>query len=715
MADHQPRYVSPGVRPVPLSRDAGRDSWRRRSRVALWAITGLVLGEAMLYHHSAPFAWLLLLFLWQNLRSDFAYALIGAVAGTGLAANWLAGLTLLALALAIPLPARSGWSWTRLPLVGFGAALMFWVAAPQTSWWTLAWTLAVGALTVVLYVLAVEEWGAMERREGDRRTFLLGTTALGAVVAGLGGLAVGGLNLALVAGGLLILFAAVAAGAPEAALGGAMLGMTLALRGETHGLFVGVLVAGGSMAGWVGARSWRLAPVGLIAGVTAYALLVRPPHPFVPLWLSLTVASVVWQAIPEGWVVRLTRLATGLMVGYDQTAVPVMLAGIGRVMEEVAAAFHVEDPEPSAESEVGEAVVDSVCRRCSMSRSCWDENFYRSYRGLTDLIARAEERPVTEMDVGGELGNRCIRPDELSAAVNAAEAKERERAGYRRRLRESRALAEVELRGVGRILSAMAADFRPEPVRIAARRPRIDLEVGVARRPRAGGTVSGDSYLAAELSRHRVAFALSDGMGVGPRAAWESGTATALLEQMLVAGFSAELAVHAVNTTLILRAAEEQFATLDLLVIDREGSTAEVVKVAAAPSFWIRDGRVEVYRRESLPVGIVDDIAVQPETRPVAPGDVVVLVTDGVLEEQGPGGEKRLQDLLARLDLEDAQLLADTILSYMLDQSGDGRDDAAVMVIKVVAANLARQVKRTLDDLAVGEWLRVTPGAARRA
>lgn len=715
MVDNQPRYVSSRAGRLPASREPGWESWRRWSRLVLWVVTGLVLGEAMLYHHSAPFAWLLLLFLWQNHRADFVYGLSGAVVGTTLAANWPAGLTLLGLALAIPLPARPSWGWSRLPVVGFGAALLFWVAAPQATWWTVGWSVAVGALTVVLYVLALEEWATIERGEGDRKTFLLGATGLGAVVAGLGGITAGALNLALVAGGLLILFAGVAAGAAEAALGGAMLGITLALRGETHGLFVGVLVAGGSVAGWMGARSWRLAPVGLMAGVAAYAVLLGPPRPFVSLWLSLAIASVVWQAIPPSWVARLTQLVASLLAGYDQTAIPAMLAGIGRVMDEMASAFHVEDPEPSPESEVGEAVVDAVCRRCSMYRGCWDENFYRSYRGLTDLISRAEHRTVTPDDLDGELGSRCIRPDELAAAVNDAETKERERAGYRRRLRESRALAEVELRGVGKILAAMARDFRPEPVRLTPPRARIDLEVGVARRPRAGGTVSGDSYLAAELSRHRVAFALSDGMGVGPRAAWESGTATALLEQMLVAGFTPALAVHAVNTTLLLRAVEEQFATLDLLVIDRETATAEVIKVAAAPSFWVRDGRVEICRRESLPVGILEEIAVEPEVRPISPGDMAVLVTDGVLEEQGPGGEGRIADLLGRLKLEDAQLLAETVLSYMLDQSGDGRDDAAVMVVKVVAANLARQVKRAIDDLTVGEWVRVTPGAARRA
>jgi len=679
-------------------------------------LIGFIFGQAIIYDHAAPFAWLFIVGAWQYRRPQFLYGVIGALAGTVLSTGWASAVVILVMAVCIPLPhLRTRWRWFFWPLIGLGGGVPFWLSAPALSWAALVWAVLSGVGSVVLYAGFLKEWDQVERGTSDRRTFVLLVTTMAAVIAGLAGFHTGLLSLSLLVGSLMVLLAGVAAGAANGALAGAALGLTLVLRQDASGASVGLLVAGGFVGGWMGQRHWRLSGLGLTIGVVGYAILVVPFHAAETMGLSVVVAALLWQGIPPGWVSQLTHLVTNLVAGYDETSLPEQMGRIAQVMSEMANAFHIEDPEESQESEISEMVVETLCRRCSLYRTCWEDNFYRSYRGLLDLMTVAEHRVVDADDVSGDLARRCIRRAELAVETNRAKDKERERAGYRQRVRESRALAEVQLKGVADIVGKMAVDWRGSPFQYRKDRIAFDYGVGLAKRPRAGGTVSGDTALVRELSHHKVLLGLSDGMGVGPRAAWESGTAMALVSQLLLAGFSPKMAVHAVNTTLLLRSAEDQFATLDLLLIDRQNRGAEMIKVAASPSFLRRRGQVEIIRSQSLPVGIVDHIGVDPIFHTLEANDVIVMVTDGVLEETGAHGDQRLVEVLSRLPVTDAQWMAETILSYMLDDARSGRDDCAVMVVKVMAHRPVREVREALGHLTMGEWTRVTPAGGTRS
>jgi stage II sporulation protein E len=691
-----------------------------RAVLIRWALpvialfSGLILGQAMIYRHSEPFAWVLLVGVWQYRRPQFFYALVGALLGVLASTGFVSATALLVMAGFIPLPyRRQRWRWLQWPIIGIGGAVSFWISAPDGAPAALIWAGAAGLGAAVLYAGFLKELDQVERGIGDRRTSVLLVTALAAVIAGLAGVHTGVVSVSLLFGSLLVLLAGVAAGPANGALAGAMLGLTLVLRGNVGGASVGLLVAGGFFSGWMAHWHWRMAGLGLALGVIGYALLVVPFHLMETMGASVVVAALLWQGIPPGWISQLSDVVTNLMAGYDEASLPDQLERVSYVMKEMATAFHIDDLEEHPDAEISEMVVDHLCRRCSLYRTCWEDNFYRSYRGLQDLMTLADSRLVDSDDVAGDLARRCIRRDELAKETNQARAKERERAGYRQRVRESRALAEVQLDGVASIMGQMADDWRAAPFQYRPRRLSLDYHVGVAQRPKAGGAVSGDTALVRDLSRNRVLLGLSDGMGVGPRAAWESGTAMALTSRLLEAGFSPELAVHAVNTTLLLRSTEDQFATLDLLLMDREDRGAQMIKVAASPSFLRRRGQVEIIRSQALPVGIVDKIGVDPIYHTLEPDDVIVMVTDGVLDEAGAMGEQRLVDMLQRLPLTDTQWMAETLLSYMLDDARSGRDDAAVMVVKVMAHRAVREMKEAVGHMTMGEWTRVTPKKPR--
>lgn len=162
--------------------------------------------------------------------------------------------------------------------------------------------------------------------------------------------------------------------------------------------------------------------------------------------------------------------------------------------------------------------------------------------------------------------------------------------------------------------------------------PQYRLDVGTAWAGKNGCSVSGDVYEFLQLKEGKFAAILSDGMGTGEEAARESTSAIALLRKMLDAGLEVEAAVKSVNSVQALKNPEDSFATLDMAVINLYSGQAEFIKIAAPPTFLIRGERVKSVHANSLPVGVVKDIDINVTEKKLASGDIIVMLTDGIIE-----------------------------------------------------------------------------------
>lgn len=164
---------------------------------------------------------------------------------------------------------------------------------------------------------------------------------------------------------------------------------------------------------------------------------------------------------------------------------------------------------------------------------------------------------------------------------------------------------------------------------------QMDFKMGVAQARKSSSGISGDSYLIRELPGNRLAAVLSDGTGVGPRAAEESRTTIRMLEELLRLGFDNEMAVRTINSMVLLRSSHERFATLDLLTADLYGGQARFVKIGAPPSYIRRGREVSVIQSPNLPLGVLPEVATDGSFVTLRPGDLVVMATDGLLAAAG--------------------------------------------------------------------------------
>ena len=209
---------------------------------------------------------------------------------------------------------------------------------------------------------------------------------------------------------------------------------------------------------------------------------------------------------------------------------------------------------------------------------------------------------------------------------------------------------------------------------------RMRVTTGVAKTAKSTRG-SGDSYSFMEMKNGTALLALSDGMGSGERARRESEATVGLLEDFIDSGFDKELAVRMINSVLVLKSAEESFATLDICSIDLYTGEAEFIKIGAASTFLLRNGKVRVIRSSSLPIGMLNDVDLETSTHHLHHDDVIVMVTDGIIPDIAR--ENQLAEALQRCRYRNPQDIADFILAESEADTDTPRDDKTVLAARI--------------------------------
>ena len=222
---------------------------------------------------------------------------------------------------------------------------------------------------------------------------------------------------------------------------------------------------------------------------------------------------------------------------------------------------------------------------------------------------------------------------------------------------------------------------------------KYQVRIGIAKLGKEGSPVSGDSYAFIPSRAGKIAFVLSDGMGSGPQAALQSSTVISLLENLFESGIDTELAIKTVNSLMILRSAGDNFATIDLVMLNLYSGQAEFIKIGAPPSLIARGRKISQVRAISLPAGIVKDIEISSIAKKLTKGDLLVIFSDGLLDTYTGPGEKEewAEGVLQNAVGLDPQEIADLFLKLAQTNVGAGAsipDDITVIVARLEGKRL---------------------------
>ena len=165
------------------------------------------------------------------------------------------------------------------------------------------------------------------------------------------------------------------------------------------------------------------------------------------------------------------------------------------------------------------------------------------------------------------------------------------------------------------------------------------IEVAALCRP--AKSVGGDFYDLLELPGERFGLTLGDVSGKGFPAAVMMASIHTLLRNLLLHN-PANLArmFEELNETIHRSSSAERYSTLFCGVLNPERSELTYVNAGHIPPFVVRSGgRIERAGETDVPVGLLPGSPYRQHSVQIAPGDLIVCVSDGIIEAQNPEGE----------------------------------------------------------------------------
>ena len=178
---------------------------------------------------------------------------------------------------------------------------------------------------------------------------------------------------------------------------------------------------------------------------------------------------------------------------------------------------------------------------------------------------------------------------------------------------------------------------------------------------------------------------ISDGMGSGEEASLTSDICAVFLERMLAAGNRVELSLSMLDSYIRAKnvgTGSECSATVDIMELDLMDGHATFAKNGASPTYVVREGTIYRLNSHTLPIGILRDASPELLCFRVHPGDVVVMVSDGITRgrEECPW----LMDLLSAPLPTDMDVLRRDIIRRALATGSE--DDLTAIAIRVEGA-----------------------------
>ena len=211
---------------------------------------------------------------------------------------------------------------------------------------------------------------------------------------------------------------------------------------------------------------------------------------------------------------------------------------------------------------------------------------------------------------------------------------------------------------------------------------------------RSSMTVSGDFYDFIPLDNNRLGIAIADVRGKGIPAALLMVMIRTTLRLICREETSPAAVLKRINDLLAIDTDPDLFATMVYAILDSAANTFTYSSAGHCYPLHLKNGGTEVneLKEGGMLLGIFEHAAFELETIPLAPGDEILLYTDGVTETERQVdetfyGEERLAALLQSNSDQPAETFCQTIETALFDFSGTDHRDDDVTIVVIKATN----------------------------
>jgi len=211
--------------------------------------------------------------------------------------------------------------------------------------------------------------------------------------------------------------------------------------------------------------------------------------------------------------------------------------------------------------------------------------------------------------------------------------------------------------------------------------------------------VGGDYFDAAALDDNRVAIIFTDVSGHGMSAAFVTAIVkTAFQRWVDDGGGDIERFVADLSSGLYRMTPDESFAASFIAVYDLAAGRLDYINCGHSPEPWLvpadDGGRIVTLNdARAVLLGVLPELALQANHKPIAPGDKLIFATDGLTEAEDLDGEQygidRLYELIDACRRCPAAEIVGRIVQGVAEFSAgtEQRDDQTVLAMEVKPAS----------------------------
>lgn len=209
---------------------------------------------------------------------------------------------------------------------------------------------------------------------------------------------------------------------------------------------------------------------------------------------------------------------------------------------------------------------------------------------------------------------------------------------------------------------------------------KIDITYGYGALSCDGEEICGDNYLIKEVNNGHFISAISDGMGKGYKAFYESDMTLKLVEDIIKLNLTSGTALEILNSFYAVQEYLEQYATLDFLEINRYTKLANFYKMGATTTYIFRqNGKVEKIINKSLPFGLDEEIT--STNYELKNGDLILMSSDGIFENIVE--EDKLNRYIESIKALPPQRIVYELLNYAINTKLKTKDDMSIIALKI--------------------------------
>lgn len=297
---------------------------------------------------------------------------------------------------------------------------------------------------------------------------------LALAVAGFGGATIFEYSLRNIAGSVLVLLLALGGGAGLGAAAGVAVGFVSGLHDGNVPLAISLFAGAGAAGGAF--KSWGKYAVilGFILGSVAINLCFTQINLLMQALVETVLAAALFLFIPAGRMILLrdnaAARAADAGTGAQVDEAVAKMNRIAGMFDELAEAFGMIAAQSQAKirdeelARVLTAVGEKVCEHCDRRARCWEQDFYRTYQAMLDMLGQAEHMKLTVDSMPGGLRENCVRRKALTEVVNAVIEKNKAGSYWQKRMIDHRQLVTEQMKATSSIITNLVQEMSKEPL-----------------------------------------------------------------------------------------------------------------------------------------------------------------------------------------------------------------------------------------------------------